>query len=235
MLALGLAATARAALAPGIDVSHWQGAIDWLGVVGQGHSFVFAKATEGTTGVDATYALNRGGAAATGLRVGAYHFARPGGSGDAGLVANAVAQADNFVDFAQPRAGDLPPALDLEATGNLAPTALAAWTQAWLDQVEARIGAKPVIYGSPNFWKTRLADSSAFAAAGYPLWVAHWTKSSSPLVPAANWSGRGWTFWQWSDCLSIPGVASKCTDGDRFNGGTTATASACPASAATGV
>jgi GH25 family lysozyme M1 (1,4-beta-N-acetylmuramidase) len=222
LLALGLAAPARAALAPGIDVSHWQGRIDWLGVVAQGHTFVFAKATEGITSVDATYPINRTGAGATGLRVGAYHFARPGGSGDAGILANAVAQADNFVGFAQPEAGDLPPVLDLEATGKLAPKALAAWTQAWLDQVEARTGVKPVIYGSPNFWTTRLANSSAFAAAGYPLWVAHWTKSSSPLVPAANWGGRGWTFWQWSDCLSIPGVSSKCTDGDRFNGATTA-------------
>jgi GH25 family lysozyme M1 (1,4-beta-N-acetylmuramidase) len=222
-LALGGAARAQAALAPGIDVSHWQGPIDWLGVVGAGHTFVFAKATEGASVIDPTYPINRAGAAGTGMRLGAYHFARPAGSGDAGIVASAVAQADYFLGVAAPRSGDLPPVLDLEATGSLAPAALAAWTQAWLDQVEARTGVKAVIYGSPNFWQTKLANSASFAFAGYPLWVAHWTKDGSPLVPAGNWAGRGWTFWQWSDCLSIPGVTSRCTDGDRFNGPNTAT------------
>jgi GH25 family lysozyme M1 (1,4-beta-N-acetylmuramidase) len=228
LLALGIAlgggaARASAALAPGVDVSHWQGAIDWLGVVGAGHTFVFAKATEGTTVLDLTYPINRTGAAGTGMRLGAYHFARPGGSGDAGVVASAIAQADYFVGAAQPKAGDLPPVLDLESTGNLAPTALAAWTQAWLDEVEARTGAKSVIYASPKFWEARLANSAAFAFGGYPLWIAHWTKDSSPLLPAGNWAGKGWTFWQWSDCLSVPGVTSRCTDGDRFNGPNPAT------------
>src|SRR3954466_611445 len=136
VLAGGDAVGARAALAPGIDVSHWQGTIDWLGVAGGGHRFVFAKATEGATIVDATYPFNRTGAAGTGLRVGAYHFARPTGSGDAAIVASAVSQADHFVDFAQPAAGDLPPVLDLEASGGLSATDLATWTQAWLDDVE---------------------------------------------------------------------------------------------------
>jgi GH25 family lysozyme M1 (1,4-beta-N-acetylmuramidase) len=210
-LAVGLGAAGRAdaALARGIDVSHWQGSIDWIGAVGDGYTFVFAKATEGATLTDPTYPINRAGALGTGMRVGAYHFARPGGSGDAAIVASAIAQADHFVDVAQPRAGDLPPVLDLEATGNLSATALAEWTEAWLDHVEARTGVKAVIYGSPNFWKTRLGDSSVFAGAGHPLWIAHWTKNGSPLVPAGNWGGRGWTFWQWTNCSSFRGVTSR--------------------------
>ena len=83
--------------------------------------------------------------------------------------------------------------------------------------MEARTGVKAVVYASPNFWKTSLADTSSFALAGHRLWIAHWTKNASPLLPAAGWGGGGWTFWQWTNCSSIPGFA-HCADGDRFNG-----------------
>ncbi|HEX7525125.1 MAG TPA: glycoside hydrolase family 25 protein, partial [Gaiellaceae bacterium] len=118
--ALALCAPAAAAtFAKGVDVSNWQGAVDWLQVGDDGYSFMFAKATEGTTFTDITYAVNRAGVQGVGLRLGAYHFARPAGSGDAAIVASAVAQADHFVDVAQPKSGDLPPVLDLETNGGL--------------------------------------------------------------------------------------------------------------------
>lgn len=216
VLALALPAAA-ATYAKGVDVSNWQGQIDWLQVGDDGYSFMFAKATEGTTYTDITYAVNRAGVQGVGLRIGAYHFARPAGSGDAAITASAVAQADRFVDVAQPKAGDLPPVLDLEATGGLAPTALVTWTQAWLTEVAARTGVKPLIYASPSFWKTRLGDTTAFAGNGNPLWIAHWTKGAGPLVPASNWNGAGWSFWQWSSCEKVPGFA-RCVDADRANG-----------------
>jgi GH25 family lysozyme M1 (1,4-beta-N-acetylmuramidase) len=62
---------------PGIDVSHHQGAIDWSQVAGAGTRFAFAKATEGRSYVDPTYATNKAGAALSGVVFGAYHFARP--------------------------------------------------------------------------------------------------------------------------------------------------------------
>ena len=131
-LAGSLVAGAPAQTAPsGIDVSHWQGQIDWLGVGGAGIDFAFAKATEGTTFTDVTYPLNRQGAGSVGVPVGAYHLARPEGATDAAIAASGIAQADAFVTFAQPAAGDLLPALDLEHTGNLSVTQLTAWTQAW--------------------------------------------------------------------------------------------------------
>jgi GH25 family lysozyme M1 (1,4-beta-N-acetylmuramidase) len=190
--ALTLCAPSGAATyAKGVDVSNWQGTIDWLQVGDAGNSFMFAKATEGTTYTDITYAVNRAGAQGVGLRLGAYHFGRPAGAGDGAVVASAIAQADRFVDVAQPKAGDLPPVLDLESTGGLAQPALVRWTQAWLDEVAARTGISALIYASPNFWKTSLGDTSAFAGSGHPLWIAHWTTSAGPLVPASNWSGRG--------------------------------------------
>jgi len=212
----GAAVASGATYAKGVDVSHWNGPIDWLSVTSASYRFAYAKATEGTTISDVTYPLNRA-AKSLGLRFGAYHFARPGGSGDAGIAANAVAQADYFLNVAQPLAGELPPVLDLETKGGLSPTALETWTNAWLDEVEARTGVAALVYSSPNFWKTALAETQSVASAGHPLWVAHWTAGAAPLVPAANWAGESWTFWQWTDCVKVPGFA-HCSDGDRFQG-----------------
>lgn len=217
-LACVLAAPAGAATyANGVDVSHYQGIVNWTQVASKSYRFTFAKATEGVTLVDATYPVNRAGAEGTGLRFGAYHFGRPAGSNAAAIEASAVAQADHFVDIAQPQVGELPPVLDLEVTGGLGPTALGEWAQSWLDEVRARTGVSGFVYASPNFWKNKLANTSSFALGGYRLWVAHWTNSTSPLVPASNWGGLGWTFWQWTDCASVPGFL-KCVDGDRYAG-----------------
>ena len=210
-------AAATLARAKGLDVSHWNGQIDWIRVAGDGYSFIFGKATEGTSLIDPTYPINRAGTEGFGLRFGAYHFARPAGVTDAAATASAIQQADHFVDVAQPQAGELPPVLDLETTGGLTSVRLQLWTRAWLDEVHARTGVEPLIYSSPSFWKTALANTADFAAAGTRLWVAHWTKNTAPLVPAANWGGLGWTFWQWTDCSTVPGFA-HCSDGDRMNG-----------------
>ena len=218
VLAALVLVTTGATYAKGVDVSNWQGSIDWLQVSGDGYTFAFSKATESTNFSDLTYAVNRTGATGVGVRIGAYHFARPAGASDAAQVASAIAQADHFVDVAQLRGGDLPPALDLESNGGLKPPGLVAWTQAWLDEVTARTGASAVIYASPSFWKTSLGDTTAFALASHRLWIAHWTTSAAPIVPASNWNGLGWTFWQWSNCASVPGIPSKCVDADRVNG-----------------
>ena len=218
LAALVFSGTAGAAEAPkGIDVSHWQGSIGWLQVGAAGYDFAFAKATEGTTYIDPTYVTNRAGATAAGLRIGAYHFARPTGASDAAAVASGIAQADYFIATAQPRRGDLLPVLDLEKNGGLGVARLTTWTQAFLDEVYARLGARPLIYASPSFWKTSLGDTPLFAADGNRLWIAHWTKASLPLLPAAGWNGLGWTFWQWTSCSNVPGIGG-CVDGDRVNG-----------------
>ena len=212
----GAAVASGATYAKGVDVSHWNGPIDWLSVTSASYVFAYAKATEGTTISDVTYPLNRA-AKSLGLRFGAYHFARPAGSGDAGIAADAIAEADYFLNVAQPLAGELPPVLDMETKGGLSPAALEAWTNAWLDEVEARTGVAALVYTSPNFWKTALTETQSVAGAGHPLWVAHWTTGAAPLVPAGNWAGQSWTFWQWTDCVKVPGF-QRCSDGDRFRG-----------------
>jgi GH25 family lysozyme M1 (1,4-beta-N-acetylmuramidase) len=208
------AATARA---KGIDVSNWNGAINWTKVAHAGYRFAFAKATEGTAYNDKTYTTNRNGSEGAGLVFGGYHFARPAGKNAAAATASAIKQANHFLAVAGPQPGELPPVLDLEATGNLGKKLLLAWSLAWLGQIEARTGVEPFLYTSPLFWKGRLGDSTAAAAAGTGLWIAHWTSKGSPLVPAKNWNGDGWRFWQWTNCVFVPGI-KHCTDGDRMNG-----------------
>jgi lysozyme len=214
---VGSGAARAATYASGVDVSRWQGPIQWPQVAAASVTFAFGKATEGKALVDPTYSINRSGSQSAGLRFGAYHFGRPGGSGDAAIVANAIAQADFFLDVAQPQPGELPPVLDLEAKGGLGTAALQTWTSAFLAEVAARTGVKALVYGSPNFWKTALGDTSAVAADGYGLWIANWTKDAAPLVPAGNWGGQGWTFWQYTDRAVVSGFAHP-VDGDRFRG-----------------
>ena len=98
----------------GIDVSHWQGVISWPDVAAAGKRFAFMKASEGVKYVDPTYATNRAQANANGLKVGAYHFAKPDTD-----VNDATIEADHFVDTAQWSSGDLLPVLDLGITGGM--------------------------------------------------------------------------------------------------------------------
>jgi lysozyme len=189
---------------PGLDVSHYQGTIDWPAVAAKGYRFVYVKATEGRTRVDPTFARNAGGAREAGLMVGAYHFARPDDS-----PGDAVAEADEFLRTARPGGGDLVPVLDLEAAGSLDPPALRAWVRTWLTRVRAATGVRPLIYVGSTFWRVRMDDPTAFVS--YPLmWAA--TQAGSTL-PAHGWSTFGWTAWQWSSCGSVPGIEA-CVDLD---------------------
>jgi hypothetical protein len=169
-------------------------------------------ATEGQTYVDPMYAVNHAAARAAGLPVAAYHFAFPLSSPD-----DAVLQADWYAQNAALLPGDLVPALDLERTGGLSTSALHAWVGAWLGEVYAKLGVRPMIYTSPSFWANSMGNTTMFADQGYAvLWIAHWS-TSSPTVPANNWGGHGWTFWQYSNCGSVTRI-SGCVDLDRFNG-----------------
>jgi GH25 family lysozyme M1 (1,4-beta-N-acetylmuramidase) len=196
----------------GVDVSHYQNTISWPAVAAAGKRFAVIQATVGQTYLDPTYLANRAGARAAGVPSAAYHFAEPSSA-----AGDAVTQADWFAQNIGLTAGDLIPALDVEHTGGLSPADLTAWVQAWLNEATARLGVRPMIYTSPSFWKTSLANTTAFADQGYSvLWIAHWNVAS-PSVPANNWEGVGWTFWQYDDCGSVAGI-SGCTDLDRFHG-----------------
>ena len=196
----------------GIDISRWNGPVDFAKVRASGKRFVIAKATEGRLYTDDAYARNRSGAMAAGLAFTAYHFAHPDRT-----RADATLEADHFVAVAGLRHGMLIPALDLESGQLLGTTALQAWVKTWLGRVSIRLGVKPIIYTTPGFWQAYMGNTSWFADHGYRVvWVAHW-EARSPATPAGNWGGHAWTFWQYSSCGKVPGI-SGCVDLDRFGG-----------------
>ena len=197
----------------GIDISHWQGTIDWTKVRAAGKKFAYIKASEHTSFVDDKYQTNRSRAKSAGLKVGAYHFARPNIG-----TADAYAEADHFIETADWTSGELRPVLDLEDTGGLSSAALQTWVKAFLQRIHDRTGVRAVIYVSPSFWSSKMGNSNWFAKNGYDvLWIAHWTTAGSPSVPAENWGGESWTFWQYTSDGSVPGISGR-VDLDRYNG-----------------
>ncbi|HET7472564.1 MAG TPA: GH25 family lysozyme [Candidatus Limnocylindrales bacterium] len=196
----------------GIDVSYHQGAIDWTRVAGAGKRFAYVRASAGTLTADSAYATNTAGARAAGLTVGSYHFANPDSAAN-----DASNEAAWFLRNAGIASGDLLPILDLEVANGFDPSSLIAWAGAWLQGVESATGVRPIIYTTPAFWTASMANTDWFAQNGYRLWIAHWTTALQPTVPAGNWAGQGWTFWQHSSTGSVPGIAGS-VDLDRFNG-----------------
>ena len=205
----------------GIDVSHWQGFIDWDRVAASGVDFAIVKATEGADVVDAWYLRNRDRARRAGILVTAYHFAHPGltGRGErlTRIVRDARIEARFFLRHADLRPRDLIPALDLERSGGLRPSELRTWTMTFLHTVKAAVGASPMVYSTAFFWRTHMSDTAKVARAGFRFWVAHWD-TGTPEVPGRRWLDRGWTFWQWTDCGRVPGV-SNCVDRNDYTSG----------------
>ncbi|HYO40421.1 MAG TPA: GH25 family lysozyme [Nocardioidaceae bacterium] len=206
--AVSALAASALAYADGIDISHWQGTVNWTKVRSDDVTFAFLKATEGTTYADPTLATNWAGAERVGIYRAAYHFARPSAA-----AGSAQRQARFFVSKAGTfdGKGDLPPVLDLEATGGLGPRALRTWVSTWLTTVEELTGRTPIIYFSPYFWIDNLGNTTAFTR--YPLWIAHYT-TKQPMVPG-GWPT--WTFWQRTSSGRVDGISGN-VDMNRFNG-----------------
>jgi len=187
----------------GIDVSHFQGQVDWQAVRGAGCTFAFAKATEGTGVTDPFFAANWAGMKAAGLLRGAYHFYH--------AEEPAADQAAHFLSTVQFEPGDLPPVLDIEVNDGVVGEPLVGGVQTWLDAVASAAGVAPIIYTNTPFWNEHFNDQ--FVA--YPLWVAHYTSAPAPSPLPVGWSV--WTFWQYSESLYINGV-NGAADHDYFNG-----------------
>ncbi|HEY6533662.1 MAG TPA: glycoside hydrolase family 25 protein [Acidimicrobiales bacterium] len=211
------AAVPAGALMTGVDVASFQhpgGApIDWNAVRAAGHSFAFVKATEGTSYTNPWFAEDWRGAGQAGLFRGAYHFARP-----ALPLSTAVDQARYFVSRtgSMTGGGDLPGVLDLEATGGLGQADLAAWTRAWLGEVQRLTGKAPIIYTGYYFWRDSVGNPTDIGSR-YRLWLPSYpsdpnSTSFRPLVPA-GWPS--WTFWQYTSTGTVPGI-DHATDLNRF-------------------
>lgn len=200
----------------GIDVSNHNPRIDWQAVKNANISFAFARATEGKTFVDRKFTTNWSGMKEAGIIRGAYHFFR--------ASKTAEEQVDNFLRVVDDvlESGDLPPVVDLEAWPkntvgkewrNISLEKRINLAKTWLEKIEQATAKKPIIYTSQSFWQEFMNDSQEFI--DYPLWVAHYTSRGNPNVPAHNWGGKGYTFWQHTDRGSLAGVSGS-VDRNRF-------------------
>jgi lysozyme len=187
----------------GIDVSEFNGQVDWGAVADGGLAFAFAKATEGLTIRDARFSENWSGMRASGLARGAYHFFHPGDDG--------VAQADAFLAaMGDIQPGDLPPVLDWETSDQSSAADAVAAAEAFIAEVESRSGRTTMVYTYRAYWDS-IGAPAAFSAS--PLWLA----SDGPSCPSAPPPWSGWFFWQDAATGKVAGVNGP-VDHDRFEG-----------------
>ena len=163
----------------GIDVSHYQGRIDWEEVAtDKTISFVYIKATEGANLVDEFYLRNLYGAKRVGIPAGAYHFFSPSVS--------ALVQLENFRSVVDPRQQDLIPVVDVEKRGKASLVQFQRSLKAFLDGVEHMFGVKPIIYTGVNFYAKYLEGKFT----GYKFMVARYADEFPGLsedVPIVLW------------------------------------------------
>lgn len=188
----------------GIDVSVWQGSINWTSVRNDGVEFAFIRVGDGLT-FDRQFDRNWAESRRVGVLRGAYHFFRPG--------RDPIAQADFFVDHIGDLAdNDLPPVLDLEDTDGVARATVLSRAQAWLARVEERTGRRPIIYSGYYFWRDELGNPSW--GSSYPLWIPQYGRTC-PTINAPPW--QRWDFWQTSSTGRVAGI-SGAVDLNFFQG-----------------
>lgn len=188
----------------GIDVSRYQGYIDWASVrdmqvenikIG----FAYIKATEGLGNTDKQFKRNWKKAKEAHLHRGAYHFFLPTKSGKL--------QAKNFIKAVDLQPGDLPPVLDIEQLYGVKPEKMRKEVQDWLNIVEEHYGVRPIIYTYVSFYSRNLSKSFD----DYPLWAAHYLEKNRPRI------NRPWLFWQHSEKGRVNGILQR-VDFNVFNG-----------------
>ncbi|MGR6765339.1 glycoside hydrolase family 25 protein [Paenibacillus sp. T2-29] len=194
--------------AKGIDVSRYQGKIDWKAVKADGISFAFIKASQGQRYVDPTFNTNAKGARAAGVLLGAYHFL------DATSVEAAKAEARHFAEVLEQVGGgkslDLPPVMDYENNpGKLSKTLISAVALAFLIELERLTGRKPIIYTGNAF-----AANFNASMGGYPLWIARYSETR---LPSDTVTWKRWDIWQYSDSGKVKGIAGN-VDLNEFDG-----------------
>jgi lysozyme len=188
----------------GIDVSYYQGTVDWAKVKAAGQSFAFVRVSDGIDYPDTKFAQNWPAVKNAGLVRGFYQFFRPGKDVQA-QVNLLIAKLDAAGGF---HPGDLPPVLDLESDGGLSAATVVARAKQWLDLVEATYGVKPIVY-TAAFMSNVIGNKFS----NYTLWVANYL-ATCPTMPS-GWTD--WSFWQDSDKGSVKGVGTP-VDTNFFNG-----------------
>ncbi len=191
----------------GVDVSHYQGDIDWSVLAAENIQFSFIKATEGSSSVDERFAENWAGAGDAGLKIGAYHFFSFDSQG--------LTQAENFISHVKKEEGMLPPVVDVEFYGdkeNNPPAAsdIQPELQSFLDKLEEYYGVRPIIYTTMKAYNCYIKDNFDT----YPLWIRNIIREPG------NELNHQWIFWQYTGSGKLNGYRGEepCIDLNVFHG-----------------
>lgn len=189
----------------GVDVSNYQGKIDWKVLTSQNVDFAFIKATEGSSHQDPSFQTNWQEASKTDIAVGAYHFFSFDSPGST--------QAKWFIETVGDLSGKLVPVVDVEYYGNKASNPpskeeVRMNLQDCLNILEEEYGKKPLIYTTYRVYHQYIKDDFC----DYPLWIRNVYYS-----PNLDLKGR-WQFWQYSDTAVLEGYVGKekCIDLNVF-------------------
>ncbi len=193
----------KGAVTQGVDVSKWQGTINWTKVLAGDVHFVIARVSDGTY-LDVQFDSYWKALESAGVVRGAYQFFEP--------ATDPIVQADILLSKMGPmKPGVLPPTLDVEAAGGKTPAQVEAAVKQWIDYVSAKLGVTPIIYTGAWFWDPSVASS---AQSKLPLWTSNYCSNCCAKVPTA-WTD--WLIWQWGDTGTVAGISGAC-DMDEFNG-----------------
>ncbi len=180
-----------------IDISHWQGAIDFAKVKKDGYEAVIMKCTQGTAVFDNTFAKNKIAARKAGLLCGFYHFANGG---------DAIKEADWFMKSV----GDLQEGELLVLDFEIDIAKPAQWCKAWLDRVSEKAGFKPLLYS--NEARIVAIDFKIVSDADYGLWIAKYgdndDKAEANEIPNTD-EWKFYAIWQFSSKGKVDGIAGN--------------------------
>ena len=213
-MALAMVGSAQANNLFGIDVSSYQGSINWSSVYANGARFAFAKATEGNYYRDAYFNSNMTNGKNAGLKMGAYDFARP----DQHCVS---VESDYFWNFAGGKiiadGKTIFPVIDFEVFGgHQCQPSYTAWMNTWSSYVQGKTSAymHPIMYASACTGMCDVTTACTLEAwvanyNGQNLYTGHpWTSCTSCNYKQPG--GQYWVWWQVSSTGSIGGVSGNC-------------------------
>jgi len=181
----------------GVDVSKYQGTLDWNRLRQAGIQFAFIKATEGGDRVDERFADNWRAAQRAAVPRGAYHFYY--------FCRSARSQAQWFIENVPKERGALPPVLDMEWNHTSpscklrpAPAKVRSEMKVFLDRLHLHYGKRPIIYTTVDFYRDNIA--------GHFENELFWLRSVK-AHPKVLYPGRPWAFWQYTGTGRIPGAS----------------------------
>ena len=186
----------------GIDVSGWQGEIDFAQVKNAGINFVYIKSSEGQNTVDQYFRRNYEEAKNNGFNIGFYHYVR------ARTTEDAILEAEHF---ASTIAGTVPTcklAMDFENFGNLSTSEINEISKVFLERVQELTNKEMIIYSNTSSARTIFSGELANE---YPLWVAQYYVSN----PSDNGKWSVWEGFQYTDRGTVPGI-NGYVDRDKF-------------------